>query len=169
VGGAAAVAAGTVGTAAFWAMKPLDQLEQRVSMAGAAVGVFMAVALNLHTLPFAGIGLAMALVIVAGAQRRSRLLAGAGSYLLAFGPWHIALLGTPFLLLGLWFWYRGRPSPEEIEARRQARDAKTAEQRAARDAKRSGRRRGGTDDSAAGTDRRPPERSKRYTPPARKR
>jgi hypothetical protein len=157
-------------------MKPLDQLEQRVSLAGAAVGVFMAVALNLHTLPFAGIGLVMALVIAAGAQKRSRLLAGAGAYLLAFGPWHIALLGTPFLLLGLWFWYRGRPSPEEIEARRQARDAKTAEQRAARDAKRSGRgggagrsRRGRGADDSAGSDRRPPEQSKRYTPPARKR
>ena len=152
--------------------KPLDDLEQRLVLAGAALAVFMSVVLNLHSLPFALIGVVMAVVLVFGARRRSRFTVAVGAYVLAFGPWHVyALAGTPFLLLGLWLWYRGRPSPEQIEARRQARDAQMAEKRAAREAKRGSSRgssRAASPDSTGG-DRRPPERSKRYTPPARKR
>jgi len=147
-------------------VKPLDDLEQRATWAVAAIGVVMSVALNIHTLPFALIGFAMAGFMVFGAQRRSRFMVAAASWLLTFGPWHVALFGTPFIILGLWLIFRGRPSPEEIEARRQARDARVAEAKAARDAKRGGRTggKGGQSSPSRG-----PAASKRYTPPGTRR
>jgi hypothetical protein len=155
------------------AMKRLDDLEQRVAYGAAAVAAVLSIALNVYHLPgsllFALIGVVFAGVMVAAGQRRSRLLAGVAAYLLAFGPWHVALVGTPFLMVGLWMWFRGRPGPEELEARRQARDARMAERRASRGAGRGrGRSKAGADDDAGGGKKAPPP-SKRYTPPGTRR
>lgn len=152
-------------------MKRLDDLEQRVAFGAAAVAAVLSIALNVYDLPetllFALIGVVFAGVMAAAGQRRSRLLAGVAAYLLAFGPWHVALVGTPFLMIGLWMWFRGRPGPEELEARRQARAARMAERRAARSASRGKGSKGAADPAATGKKAPPP--SKRYTPPGTRR
>jgi hypothetical protein len=153
-------------------MKRLDELEQRVAFGAAAVAAVLSIALNVYDLPetllFALIGVVFAGVMAEAGRRRSRLLAGVAAYLLAFGPWHVALVGTPFLMVGLWMWFRGRPGPEELEARRQARDARVAERRASRG---RGRSKAGSDDAAGSgkAGKKAPPPSKRYTPPGTRR
>ncbi|MDQ1438641.1 MAG: hypothetical protein QOK43_2270 [Acidimicrobiaceae bacterium] len=158
-----------------FAMKPLDDLEQRVTLYAAVVGGAAFLGLwapgffETTALLGASIGVVLAGLLGYSSRRRSRFFAGVMSFLVAF-PWPVTLAGTPFLILGMWLWFRGKPSPEEIEARRQARDEALAAKRAARGkgGRRSGR--GGDGDApAASTGKAPPKPSKRYTPPARKR
>jgi hypothetical protein len=149
-------------------MKPLTPLEKRVSswaavFAGAAaVGLWGPQFFRLAAVLWAAIGLVMAGFLSWAARRENRFLTGIAAYVLAFGPWPILLGGTPFLLLGVWLWFRGRPSPEEIEERRQARAAAIAEKRAGRG---KGARRGAEDPAEEGSGRKRPGQSKRYTPP----
>ena len=99
-----------------------------------------------------------------GAWKRSRILTGFAIILLGFGPWGRAwAVGMPYILLGMWLWFRGKPSPEEIEERRKARDAKIAERREAKAAARSGGS-GGSGKTRASSS---PKPNKRYTPPKR--
>jgi putative Ca2+/H+ antiporter (TMEM165/GDT1 family) len=160
-------------------MKPLDDRERRAALLGALGAVAVSLALNVtflpEKLPFLrlGVGVLMAAFLAGAAQRRSRVLTGVATFLLAFGPWGGAwVVGAAYLVLGMWLWFRGKPSPEEIAERRAARDAVIAERRAAKAAKRGGGGAGrggrGGEPDVPGAARRPPP-SKRYTPPARKR
>jgi hypothetical protein len=155
-------------------VKPLDDLERRLSLYAAAVAAVFALALNVGGLfepvpvTRAVIGLVMAAFLVVAARRGSRILTGFAVFLIAFGPWEGAwVVGGPFLVLGMWLWFRGKPSPEEIEERRRARDAKMAERRTARQAGRTGRGRGRSGASAESPSG--PKASKRYTPPSTRR
>ena len=101
-----------------------------------------------------------------GAWKRSRILSGFAIILLGFGPWGRAwMVGMPYLLLGMWLWFRGKPSQEEIMERRKIREANIAEKRAAKAAARgAGKTPAG---SGARTSSPKPPPNKRYTPPKR--
>jgi hypothetical protein len=151
-------------------MKPLDDRERRYLLIGVAAVVvvlpFLASfgALDPQPMQRAIFLLVLTSAMAYAARRRSRLLAGFSTFLLAFGPWGQAwVVGMPFLPLGMWLWFRGKPSPEEIEARRQARDARVAERRAAKEAARAERSGKPAKSSKPSGPR--PERNKRYTPP----
>ena len=153
-------------------MRKLDDRERLVALAGAGLGVVIALVMlvaGLFASPpilWAGVAVVMAGFLAMMANRRARPWTGAGLFLLAFGPWgQYAIVGAPFLAAGMWIWFRGRPSAEEIEERRRARDAKIAERRAARTSAR-GRQAGA--EAASGSGRPRPEASKRYTPPKSK-
>lgn len=148
-------------------MKPLSPREQQVAswaavVAGAAsTGLWVPQFFRAAAVLWAAIGLVMAGFLMWSARRGSRFLTGIACYVLAFGPWPIVLGGGPFLVLGTILWFRGRPSPEEIEARRKERAQAMADRRAAKAAGR--RRRPDAPPSDDGKKR--PEASKRYTPP----
>lgn len=139
-------------------LKPLDPLERRVAFAVAMVAVVGSIALwaamwvDLARL-WLPVDLFFAAVLAYASQRLGRLGVGVAAFLLSFSVWPVPLVGLPFLLLGLWLWFRGRPSPEEIEQRR-------AERTAAMEAKRRAKR--GEPEPV----RKAPPQSKRYTPPA---
>jgi hypothetical protein len=146
------------------AVKRLDNLERRVCLitavvaAAASIGLWAPSFFQAAALILAAAGLAIAGLLAFAARRGSRFLAGLATFLLSFVPWPISLIGMPFLGLGMWLWFRGRPSPEEIAERRAQRAAAVAAKRAAKR---------GVSSTAADTKRPPP--SKRYTPPARRR
>lgn len=146
----------------MFALKPLDALERRVTFWAAAIGAVMSIALwaPAYFDPEAVVSSALGVVTSGGlayaAYRRSRFLAGTAAFLVSFS---LSVPGMLFLLLGMWLWFRGRPSPEEVAERRRLRDEAIAAKRAAR--------RGKAPAPTAG--RTPPKPSKRYTPPAGKR
>lgn len=154
-------------------MKKLDDRERRIVLL-AVLGMLVA----LPVLGAAGlldpdpVSRAVFLLVLTslmawGAWRRSRVLSGMALFLVAFGPWGRSwFAGMPLMGIGMWLWFRGRPSQEEIEERRKARDAKIAERRAAKVA---ARRAGNAAGSGAGPVTKAPKPNKRYTPPSSRR
>jgi len=149
----------------MFSLKPLDDLEHKITL---WVGVVALVVSVVSWVPdfdesiaiaWAGIGAVMSGALIWSAQRRSRFLSGTAAFLVSFAPWRFVFAGMPFLLLGMWLWFRGRPSQEEIAERRRLRDEALAARRAAK--------RG--EAPVPTTGKAPPKPSKRYTPPARKR
>lgn len=151
----------------MFGLKPLDPVERRVSLWIAAIAAAVSIGSWAPEFPngtsvlFAAIGVVMSAALAWSARRNSRFLTGSAAFLLSFGPWRFEFAGLPFLILGLWLWFRGRPSPEEIVERRRLRDEANAARRAAK--------RGQPAPGPSSTGRTPPKPSKRYTPPARKR
>lgn len=148
-----------------FALKPLEPMERRVALyvaVGGAVFVFGQWALfwsrpGIVWLPIEAVMLA---ALAWASQRRGRMATSLAGFLLASSVYPFPFAGLPFIVLGLWLWFRGRPSPEEIEARRRARTA-------AIEAKRAAKR--GKPAPVSPTGRKAPPQSKRYTPPAGKR
>jgi hypothetical protein len=147
------------------ALKPLEVMERRVGLYVALVGaafVFGQWALfwsrpGVVWLPIEAVAL---VALLWASQRRGRMATSLACFLLASSVYPLPFAGLPFIVFGLWLWFRGRPSPEEIQARRAAR-AEVME------AKRAARR--GKPAPVSATGRKAPPQSKRYTPPAGKR
>lgn len=144
-------------------LKPMLPLEKRVAFWVAVAGAVGTVGLWLPFMDEGGfvwmpIGVALALLLLWASQRRGRMTTAVAAFLLSFAVWPYPLVGMPFLVLGMWLWFRGRPSPEELVARRKARAEAVAARRAAKRGK-----------PIEATGRPVPPQSKRYTPPARKR
>lgn len=141
-------------------LKPLEPLERRVGLwvavitAAAQVGIWTAFwdsggAIGLP------IGLTLSAALGWASQRRGRLATGIAAFVVSMA-WPIGVVGMPIMLFGLWLWFRGRPSPDEIAERQRLRAEANAAKRAAR--------RG----QPVPTKKTPPQ-SKRYTPPANRR
>jgi hypothetical protein len=95
------------------------------------------------------IGVAMAGLLALAARSRSRLLTGGAAMLLTFGPWSFAwVIGAPFLGYAVYTWFGAKSRSVEVEPQA------TREPR-------------GEPHAPPPAERRPPKRSKRYTPPAR--
>lgn len=147
-------------------LKPLDPRERKVSLWIAVGGVVYiggqwAVFWSSPGAVWLPIELVMLAALGWASQRRGRMATSLACFLLASSVYPLPFGGLPFIIQGLWLWFRGRPSPEEIQARRQARAAAAEAKRATR--------RGGRGAAAPSTGKKPPPQSKRYTPPARKR
>lgn len=149
----------------IFALKPLDALERKVTLGMAALAAAVSVGSwvpefeQSAAIGFAAIGLLMAGALAWSAMGGSRFLAGTAAFLISFAPWRFVFAGMPFLVLGLWLWFRGRPTPEEVAERRRLREEAIAARRAAK--------RGAP--AKPSTGKTPPKPSKRYTPPAGKR
>lgn len=147
------------------ALKPLEPMERRVGLYVALAGaLFVGGQWGLFWsrpgivwLPIEALGL---IALLWASQRRGRMATSLACFLLASSVYPLPFAGLPFIVFGLWLWFRGRPSPEEIQARRQARIE-------ANEAKRAAKR--GKPAPISATGRKAPPQSKRYTPPAGKR
>ncbi len=161
----------------------LDPKEQRYAYAAAGLGAAASVALwapafdERAGIALGAIGVAMAALLAAAARRRSRLLAGVASVLLAFGSWGMAwLIGLPYLVLASWLALRAPRVRAEPRRRAEAGEERDAglrpEPRTPRTMRRRRRRAkdGDTEEAAEPSRARPapPPASKRYTPPQRR-
>lgn len=146
----------------IFALKPLDDREALFARIGAGLGAVTSTALAFALLRFpvslanAAMGVVLSGLMAWAAHRRSRFLAGLAAFMLSLG-FPLEFAGTPWLLLGMYLWLRGRPTPEEAAERRRLRQEQVAARRAAK--------RGETVTPTTG--KKPPPPSKRYTPPAR--
>lgn len=161
----------------------LDPREQRYAYVAAGMGAAASVALwapafdERAGIALGAIGVAMAAMLAAAARRRSRLLTGVASVLLAFGPWGMAwLIGLPYLVLASWLALRAsrvragaHAGPDtgaggERGVQPEPRPHRTAPWW------RRGAKGGGSEEAADRPPARPspPPASKRYTPPQRR-
>ncbi|HZQ27781.1 MAG TPA: hypothetical protein VFA94_08785 [Acidimicrobiales bacterium] len=128
----------------------LTEKERRVAFWVAGAAALLSIAFwaprynQAGTVLLSLIGVAMAGLLALAARSRSRLLTGGAAMLLTFGPWGFAwVLGAPFLGYAVYTWFGAKArTPPEPRHRAEPQPA-------------------------APKERRPPARSKRYTPPAR--
>lgn len=161
----------------------LDPKEQRYAYVAAGMGAAASVALwapafdERAGIALGAIGVAMAALLAAAARRRSRLLTGVASVLLAFGPWGMAwLIGLPYLVLASWLALRAPKIRAEPPPRAEGGEDGDAGARPGPRTPRTTRWRrrapkdGGTEEAPGPSPPRPapPPASKRYTPPQRR-
>jgi uncharacterized membrane protein len=128
----------------------LDDRQQRWAYIGAVVAAVGFTAAQVPHFPdavgFGIVGLLMAAFLAWAAQRRSVVLAGGAAFVVSFGPWgFLWFLGAPYIALGALLMFR---ASKQAAAQREPRPPR---QEAV---------------DAALVTKRPPGRSKRYTPPA---
>ena len=137
----------------------LDQRQQRIGYAAAAVGAAVFPIVSTHTPVSIGIPILLAGLMAVFVRRGRAPTAGAAALGLSFVPQNqFKLLGTPFILYGFWIMYT---------ASREARAERTAAQAVARAAR--AKEKDAPESRAARPSGGRPGASKRYTPPAAKR
>ncbi|HEX2040824.1 MAG TPA: hypothetical protein VHF47_13955 [Acidimicrobiales bacterium] len=145
-------------------MNRLAPEQQRLAVLGAALAAVVFVALWAPSYPrsaalaASAIGLVMAAFLYLAARRGSLVLTAIAAFVVSFGPWGSAwMLGAPYIGWSGLLLYRASKAASEAAGPRPPRRKRAVEAEADAPAK--------TDAPA----KRAPERSKRYTPPARKR
>jgi hypothetical protein len=142
----------------------LDDRQQRLAYIGAVVAAVAFVAGRVPDMPsgpafaWSGVGVAMAAVLAFAARRRSVILTGGACFLISFGPWTAVtwMFGAVYIAYGGLLMFRASKQaaaaagPRPPRERRRKRGRESAEPEAA-------------------PAKRPPPKSKRYTPPAGKR
>lgn len=161
----------------------LNDKEERYARLGAWMGAAVSVALwapswdVMAGVVLSLIGLIMCGLLALAAKRRSRLWTCLACLLLSFGPWGMAwVIGLPFLVLAGWLVLKSprlqpRFDPKvdengEIVETSAVTEGAEDEPAAARSRRWSRRRMAGANtETEAPAPRRPPNASKRYTPP----
>lgn len=130
-------------------MKPtLDDRQQRLAYLGAAVAaVGFVVAQWGHLVAL--VGVAMAALLAVGARRRSVALTGGAAFLVSFGPWGMLwFFGAAYIAFGGLLMFRASKQAAEAAGPREPRKKKAPKA-----------------SEAPVAEKKPPPRSKRYTPP----
>lgn len=131
----------------------LERQQQIAAYVLSALAVVAFVTVGSHVKVHLAVGLALASIMAALAQRGLAMPTAAASLGVSFGPWNtLAILGSPYI--GFAFWVM-------LSASRRSKELKAATRAAGADAPPA--------PGAPPRERRPPTRSKRYTPPARRR
>jgi hypothetical protein len=142
-------------------VRPVTRLapeQQRVAQWGALLAALAFVGLWAPRYPrgaalaASGIGVAMAGFLFAAARRGSLVLTAVAAFVVSFGPWGgLWLLGAPYIAWsGLWLYRASRAASAAAGPRPPRRPPRKP------------------DIAEVHAGRRPPDRSKRYTPPAKK-
>jgi hypothetical protein len=136
----------------------LSPAQQRTAKLGAAVAAVVFVGLwapdypRTAALAASGIGLVMAALLYLAARRGTLVLTALAAFGVSFGPWSTAwMLGAPYIAWSGLLLYRASKAAAEAAGPREPRRKKAVQTETAVAAKRA------------------PVRSKRYTPPAKKR
>lgn len=131
--------------------------QERLAKLGAAVAALVFVGLWAPDYPktaamaASAIGLVMAALLYLAARRGTVVLTALTAFVVSFGPWGAAwMLGAPYIAWSGMLLYRASKAAAEVAGPREPRRKKAKPAEAAVPAKRA------------------PDRSKRYTPPARK-
>lgn len=132
--------------------------QQRVAKLGAVLAAIVFVGLWASRYPkpaavaASGIGLVMAGLLYLAARRGSIVLTALAAFVVSFGPWGwLWMLGAPYIAWSGMLLYRASKAAADAAGPREPR-----------------RRKKPVEEAAPVADRRPPDQSKRYTPPARK-
>ena len=137
----------------------LDQRQQRIGYAAAAVGAVLFPIVSTHTAVAIGIPIFLAALMAVFVRRGRAPTAGAAALGLSFVPQNqFKLLGAPFILYGFWIMY---------SASREARAERTAAQAIARATR--AKEKTAPESTTGRSSGSRPGASKRYTPPAVKR
>lgn len=134
--------------------------QQRVAEIGAAIAVLVFVGLWAPSYPktaalaASGIGLVMAALLYLAARRGTIVLTALAAFVVSFGPWgSLWVLGAPYIAWSGMLLYRASKAAADAAGPRERRRKQKETE---------------TDAGASTPERRAPDPSKRYTPPARK-
>lgn len=139
-------------------MARLTPEQQRVAKVGAGVAALVFVGLwapsypRVAALTASGIGVAMAAFLYLAARRGTVVLTALAAFVVSFGPWGaLWVLGAPYIAWSGMLLYRASKAAADAAGPREPRRKKKA-----------------AVDAETPAERRAPDQSKRYTPPARK-